>query len=299
MPDPTIPAGWPCAMLPVVPPSVADRQSDPCPDEILPQVLALTPRGAAWGADEAGDGKGASATMLRFWRAIAGWVADINRRDFLVATQTFPSAATLSLDDWETELGLPDACMPPGRTDAQRVSRVRARFGAQGGSSPAYFVCVAASLGYAMTIDEPTQFLCDVSECVAFNTLDTYFTCDDSECGAEGAAIEGYTYPAGADPGDEVAGGGLAETYFACDEGECGEDGDRIEGFDPSDPNAVAWRYWVADVVTAPATFFRCDEAECGAEGDRIEGYTPALDLECVLVRLSPQHTTLVFAYPR
>ncbi|KQP11148.1 hypothetical protein ASF28_08885 [Methylobacterium sp. Leaf99] len=294
----SIPAGWPCALLPAEPPSVADRQSNPSADEILPQVLALTPRGAAWGADEAGDGKGASPVQRSFWRGIAAWVADLNIRDWTIATQTFPSAATVSLPDWEAELGLPDPCMPAGRTAEQRVSRVRARFGAQGGASPAYFVCVAASLGFTMRVEEPTQFLCDVSECVAFDTLDTYFTCDEAECGEDGDPIEGYAFPSAADPGDEVAGGALNETYFACDEGECGEDGDRIEGFDPNDPGAVAWRFWVADVVTAPATYFRCDEAECGAEGDRIEGYTPAPDLECVLARLSPPHTTLVFRYP-
>ena len=149
-----------------------------------------------------------------------------------------------------------------------------------------------------MTVEEPTQFLCDVSECVAFDSTDTFFRCDEGECGDDGDPIEGYSFPASADPGDEVAGGALSETYFTCDDGECGEDGDPIEGFDPNDPNADAWRYWIADVETAPATYFTCDESECGDEGDPIEGYTPAPDLECVLARLSQLHTTLVFRYP-
>ena len=133
MADPSIPVGWPCALLPAVPPSVADRQSNPSADDILPQVLALTPRGPAWGTDEAGDGSGASPVQRSFWRAIATWVADLNRRDFEVATQALPSAATLSLADWEAELGLPDTCMPGSRTSAQRVAMVRARFGHRAG----------------------------------------------------------------------------------------------------------------------------------------------------------------------
>ncbi|WP_375455650.1 putative phage tail protein [uncultured Methylobacterium sp.] len=309
----TIPAGWPCALLPAVPPSVADRQSAPSADDLLPQVLALTPRGAAWGRDEAGDGRGASPVMRRFWRAVAGWVADVNARDFTVATQTFPSAATIALADWETELGLPDPCMPAARTVEQRVAMVRARFGAQGGASPAYFACVATSLGHAVTIEEPDQFLCDVSECVAGDVTEAWFTCTDpsepagDEIGDDGVPLESYVLPGPADSGDELAGATPIETWFTCsgdgvDGSELGLEGDALEGYVTADESADVWADWVVHLADPSLSAFSCsadgtDGSVLGAEGDPLEGYTPALDLECLLRRLGPQHTRLHFSY--
>ena len=96
--------GWPCALLPAVPPSVADRLSAPTADDILPQLLQLTPRGPAWGTDEAGDGRGAGAVMLGVWRAIAGHAAQNYATEFELATQCFPSAITYSLADWRKRI---------------------------------------------------------------------------------------------------------------------------------------------------------------------------------------------------
>lgn len=251
-----IPIGWPCHGLSDTPPSVADRQSHPTADDLLPQVLALTPRGPAWGTDEAGDGRGASPWMLRFWRAIAAWAADDNRRDFAVATQVFPSAVTFSLPDWETELGLPEPCTAGDATVAARLQAVRARHGALGGASPAYFICLARSLGYDITIEEPEQFIID-----------------ESEVGPD--AADGIA----ADPS-------LHEV---------------------SDENV--WQYWIVRLAEAEETWFEIDDGELTvdsivggvlqplAPGTPLEGFIPVTDLECLLRRLSPDHTVLVFSY--
>lgn len=165
--------GWPCALLASNPPSVIDRLSEPTGDDLTPQVLALTPRGPAWGTDEAGDGQGASPVMRGFWRAIAGWAADIYRAAFDAATQSFPSAVTWSIEAWEREYGLPDPCFS-GDTGMQgRVNALRARFGATGGASQAYLVCLAASVGYDIAIDEWAAL----------------------ECGATGFGEEGFGSP--------------------------------------------------------------------------------------------------------
>lgn len=155
-----IPSGWPCAALPALPPSVADIEAQPTADGLLPQILALTPRGAAWGTDEAGDGKGASPVQRSVWRAIAAWAAGHLGLDFTAATQAFPTAITYTLPDWEREYGLPDPCFSGVGGVPARLAAVRARFAAFGGQSPAYFICLAASIGYDITITEfrPFQF---------------------------------------------------------------------------------------------------------------------------------------------
>ena len=194
-----IPSGWPCALLPANPPSVADRLAAPTADDILPQLLQMTPRGPAWGTDEAGPGTGANPVMLGFWRALAARAAWNYQVEYELATQCFPSAITYSLEDWETELGLPDTCFSgTGGTD-QRIAAVRARFAAVGGQSPAYFICLAASLGYDITIDEPTQFLCDESECVGIDIAELWFQCDDGGC--DDAPLESFVSSAVSDIG--------------------------------------------------------------------------------------------------
>jgi len=82
--------GWPCVPALSDPPSVTDRLSDPTADDLLPQILALTPRGPAWGTDEAGDGTGASPLMRLVWKAIAGWSAASYSVDFTLALQALP-----------------------------------------------------------------------------------------------------------------------------------------------------------------------------------------------------------------
>lgn len=223
--------GWPCALLPAAPPSVADRLSEPTGADLTPQILALAPRGPAWGTDEAGDGQGALPVMRGFWSAIAAWAADIYAAAFTTALQSLPSAITWSLPDWEEEYGLPDPCLSPASGTAGRIASVRARFGAVGGSSPAYFICLAASIGYDITIEEPSQFLCDVSQC---------------------------------DGADEVSDLNVHDT-------------------------------WIVRFASDALTYFRPDEGVC--DEAPLEGFLVPADLECVLRRVSPAHTTLKFAY--
>ncbi|GJD65183.1 putative phage tail protein [Methylobacterium frigidaeris] len=283
--------GWPCEALPGTPPSVADRQAAPSADDLYPQIAGvLTPRGPAWGTDEAGDGRGAGPVMRGVWRALSQWVARQNADEWTLATQALPSAITYSLPDWEAEYGLPDPCSPGGFTTESRIAAVRARFGARGGSSPAYFICLAASLGYAITIEEPTQFLCDVSAVGTDALVETWFTCDGGEC--DGDPIEGFAMAPAADDTDQVGGDPFVEGWCVADEGMC--DVTPLE-FYATNPNADAWQFWVVHVAAQGDTWFACDEGEC--DTDPIEGFRSAADLECLLRRVSPAHTALVIAY--
>lgn len=153
-----MPTTWPCDVLPSNPPPVQDALSAPTEASLLPQVLAVAPRGPAWGTDEAGDGQGASPVQLKLWRGIAGCIAEIYSWAFEVATQAFPTAITFSLVDWENELGLPDPCGAADQGLEARKAAVRAKVVAQGGASPGYFICVARAAGYDITIEEPSGF---------------------------------------------------------------------------------------------------------------------------------------------
>ena len=276
--------GWPCALLPAIPPSVSDRLAAPTADDILPQLLQLTPRGPAWGTDEAGDGKGAQPIMLDIWRSLAGHAAANYAIDFDLATQCFPSAITYSLPDWEAEYGLPDTCLSGAAGTPQRVAAVRAKFGAVGGQSPAYFVCLAASLGYDITIEEPSQFFCDVSECIGAGTYEGYFVCNSDVCVGEPAdATSGLT----TDPNPNDLEGRL-EYYVLDTDPDADDHDDEVS-------DETVWKYWIVHVGATAVTWFYADEGEC--DSDPLEGFLPATDLECELQRLCPPHTKLVFDY--
>ncbi len=256
--------GWPCYSYPTTPPSVVDIEAQPTGDSLLPQILALTPRGAAWGTDETGDGKGAAPVQRRFWKALATWAAIHLGLDWTASTQAFPSAITYTLADWEKELGLPGSCSSGEGGIPVRLGAVRAKFGSVGGQSPAYFICLAYSLGYVISIEEPTQFLCDVSECVGSAIQETYFCCDTDPVGQDGSPLEGFILPTDDAAGDQVSG----ETI---------------------------WKHWIVHVRTSGETWFRTDEGECAY--DPLEGFVPALDLECTMQALCPPHTRLTFSY--
>ncbi len=282
------PSGWPCALLDATPPLVDDALTAPTGAGLTPQVLANAPRGAAWGTDEAGDGSGASPVQRRFWSALAGWSADLYVAAG-AAVQAFPSAITWSLDDWEREYGLPDPCLSGVAGTDARIAAVRSRFGAIGGSSPAYFVCLAASLGYDVTIEEPTQFLVDTSECIGAGLGEAWFHCDDGELDDE--PLERFTFDASPDDGDGVA-GGIIEDWFLCDDGVVDET--PIEAA-AQDPAGSLWKSWVVHVDALGESWFRVDEGVIDA--DRLEAFLPASDLECLMRRHAPPHTELLFAY--
>jgi uncharacterized protein YmfQ (DUF2313 family) len=146
--------GWPCLAAQGTPPVLDDLLSAPTGDTLLAQILALTPRGRAWGTDEADDGNGASPNLRGWWRALAAWAAWQFARDYDIAVQVFPSMATWSLDDWEAEYALPDGCITDPQTDADRMRAVQIKYALVGASSPDYLICLAASAGFAITITE-------------------------------------------------------------------------------------------------------------------------------------------------
>lgn len=66
-----------------------------------------------------------------------------------------PRSAAAMFTDWERVAGLPDGCVAIGeQTAAQRRAALVARLTQLGGQTPAYFVGLAAALGYTITVTE-------------------------------------------------------------------------------------------------------------------------------------------------
>jgi uncharacterized protein YmfQ (DUF2313 family) len=105
-------------------------------------LLALRPPGPAWAPED--DHLGAAAEEC----------ARVHNRAVALVDEADPRTTTELLTDWERVAGLPDACTGPLPTLAQRRAALVARLTSIGGQSRAYFIALAASLGYTVTITE-------------------------------------------------------------------------------------------------------------------------------------------------
>jgi uncharacterized protein YmfQ (DUF2313 family) len=119
-------------------------------------MLRLLPRGRVWRRDPAST---LSAVML----AVAPTYTRSTAAAAQVLVDASPATTVNLLDEWESSLGLPDPCTAPNPSIEQRQAAVRAKWGARGALTPAYFIAMAAALGFTITITEFTPFAVDMA----------------------------------------------------------------------------------------------------------------------------------------
>lgn len=118
---------------------------------------ASMPTGPAWPRDPA-------SVLMRLILGLAGPWADIDAliSDF-IETESDPRSTLQMLPDWERALGLPDPCIAEAQTLTDRRKAIVTKLTAEGGQSKAFFIQVAASLGYAIRIREYSPFMAGIS----------------------------------------------------------------------------------------------------------------------------------------
>lgn len=118
--------------------------------DYLAQLQALLPPGPAWSQD-------ADAPITRLLDGLAQELARVDGRALQLLEEADPRATAELFADWERAAGLPDACAVAfggDQTTAQRRAALLGRLSAMGGQSAAYYVGLAAAIGYAITITE-------------------------------------------------------------------------------------------------------------------------------------------------
>jgi uncharacterized protein YmfQ (DUF2313 family) len=98
--------------------------------------------------------------LSKYWGFVDGRAAD------LLEIESDPRATTELLTDWERNWGLPDPCLinPPTGLIERRLALVN-KMTLLGAQSRAWFIGVAAALGYTITITEYSPYMCGVSRC--------------------------------------------------------------------------------------------------------------------------------------
>lgn len=109
-------------------------------------LAALLPRGPAWPRDP-------DSPHMRLVAGLAQGAASLHARAEALLADAFPTGTTELLPEWETSLGLPDLCVGEDQSTEQRRAGVAARFVGRGGQSVAYFVGVAAAMGFVVTVE--------------------------------------------------------------------------------------------------------------------------------------------------
>lgn len=111
------------------------------------QLKALLPAGSAWPRD-------IGTNLHKFLQGVAEEAARIHDRAEDLLAEMDPSRTTELLLEWETVWGLPDPCTGTLETLQERRAALVARITSLGRQNPQFFIDLAASLGYAITIDE-------------------------------------------------------------------------------------------------------------------------------------------------
>lgn len=119
--------------------------------DFLRALQALLPPGDAWPRDP-------DALLTRLLEAVAlRYEAHQARVAQFLDVESFPPSAGELLADWERVFGLPDECAGPADGAAARRAALVARVIERGGQSPAYYIGIAAALGFSVTITEFRQ----------------------------------------------------------------------------------------------------------------------------------------------
>lgn len=118
--------------------------------DYLRQLQALLPSGPAWPKDD-------DVLLTRLLAGLSEELARVDGRAWQIAEEADPRTVAELFTDWERIAGLPDACAVAfggTQTTAQRRVALVGRLTTMGGQSPAYYIALAASIGYAITITE-------------------------------------------------------------------------------------------------------------------------------------------------
>jgi len=102
--------------------------------------------------------EGAMADTLA---ALADELARIDARIENLLTEAHPGRATELLGDWERVLALPDLIEFPAEDLPGRRGAANGKLVSTGGQSRAYFIDLAAALGFTITITEFTPYTCE------------------------------------------------------------------------------------------------------------------------------------------
>jgi uncharacterized protein YmfQ (DUF2313 family) len=122
-------------------------------------LTGLLPQGDAWSREP-------GSVLGRLLEGFGAEPARAHNRLLDLLDEADPRTTLELLPEWERFAGLPDPCSGLAPSLAGRREQLTAKVTQRGGQTPAYFIGLAASLGFVVTITEFPAFDCG-SDCDA------------------------------------------------------------------------------------------------------------------------------------
>lgn len=108
------------------------------------------PQGEAYKAKNIVD-----AVLYKLIFGLAKCYLELDQRADDLINEMFPQTVVESIDEWETEYGLPEDCNNDIELSfSERQLALLAKFASLGGQTPSYYVDIAANLGFTITVTE-------------------------------------------------------------------------------------------------------------------------------------------------
>lgn len=121
-------------------------------------LLRLMPRGPAWA-------QGADSRLRQLLSGLAAELARVDERAQDLLAESYPGSTSELLVDWERVTGLPDPCVGELEGLAQRRAAVLARLGTLAEQRPDFYVSLAATLGFQVSVGEFATAHCGTAVC--------------------------------------------------------------------------------------------------------------------------------------
>ncbi len=121
-------------------------------------LLRLMPRGRAWA-------QGGDSRLRQLLSGLAAELAHVDERAQELLAESYPGTTFELLVDWERVTGLPDPCVGELRELAQRRAAVLARLGTLAEQRPDFYVWVASTLGFQVSVREYHTAYCGTAVC--------------------------------------------------------------------------------------------------------------------------------------
>jgi len=239
-----------------------DRHVTRTGEDYAEAMSGLLPLGQAWPRHE-------ESALMKVVRGLTRIWGDFEiRASHLLEWESDPRLTVELLPDWERNWGLPDPCYEAPQSVAERQFALVQRMTIQGAQSREFFIEVAASIGYTITIHEYRPWVVGIDRC------------GDSR-------VYGDLPP---DPMRDEWG-----HYILDPKGNKIDDGELSAW--PSyglGPEANRF-FWTVHVDNAKLTWFRAASGQTGVDPHLRIGVFD--DLECLLNRWKPAHTQIIFDY--
>jgi len=134
-----------------------DRHARRGGDDYATQFLELLPTGQAWPRERGSILFQALSGLAYYWGDVDGRAAD------LLEQESDPRHTVELLPDWERNWGLPEECIVAPQSIGERQNALVHKMTMIGGQSRQFFIDLAASIGYTITISEYAPFMVGVS----------------------------------------------------------------------------------------------------------------------------------------